>query len=118
MAGYCTQCGGTGTRGPHLKRTPCDHCGGNGYRKGRPPRARSSRRKEARPVPLPGLRAARVAAGDTQETAGHLIGATKAHYGKYELGRVPLDLTSAALLARRYGVAIESLFGPDGPPLL
>lgn len=62
------------------------------------------------PVPLLGLRARRLAAGVSQETAGQWLGCNKAMYGKLELGTVRLDICRARVLAQRLGCNIESLF--------
>lgn len=60
------------------------------------------------PVPLKGLRKARLAAGENQEQAGALIGVNKSHFSKIEIGQTRLDIARALVLARHYGVPIES----------
>ena len=51
MAGYCTQCGGTGTRGTHGARVTCGHCFGSGFRK--PARLRQVRTADGASLLVP-----------------------------------------------------------------
>jgi transcriptional regulator with XRE-family HTH domain len=73
-------------------------------RRGRP----IGKGKPFAPVPLHGLRAARIAAGETLEQAGALIGVNKSHMGKFETGATRLDVARALVLARHYRIPIES----------
>lgn len=75
-----------------------------GRSRGRPAGAPA---KPFKPFPLPGLRAARLAAGDTLEAMGELLGANKSHASKIELGQVRLDVERALVLARHYGLPVE-----------
>lgn len=59
-------------------------------------------------TPLPGLTAARKAAGETLETAGKAIGVSKSHYRLIEAGETRLDVLRAVRLAQRYRVTVES----------
>lgn len=59
-------------------------------------------------TPLPGLTAARKAAGDSLATAGKAIGVTQSHLSKVERGDARLDVLRAVRLAQRYGVTVES----------
>ena len=68
--------------------------------------------KSALAIPLDGLKAARIAAGETLQQAGARIELTKSHYAKAESGAVRLDIARLAVLARAYGVTLES-FLPD-----
>jgi len=54
------------------------------------------------------LRAARIAAGHTLQSAGEMIGVSKAHYGKIERGLNRLDVARAVQIARLLGVSVES----------
>lgn len=60
------------------------------------------------PIALNGLRKARIAAGENQEQAGALIGVNKSHFSKMEIGQTRLDVARALVLARHYGIPIES----------
>lgn len=71
------------------------------------------------PVPLPGLKAARLAAGETLLEAGQRIGVNAAHMRKLEAGTVRLDVARAAVLARGFRITIESMLETaDGPLML
>ena len=57
------------------------------------------------------LREARTAAGMDLATAGGLIGKNASHLSKIERGKVRLAAEDAVVLARAYGVTVESMFG-------
>lgn len=79
----------------------------NGRGRGRPAVGRGNG-KPAEMTPLPGLRLAREAAGETLDDMGALLGVNRSHASKIELGQVRLDVGRAVRLARHYGVAVES----------
>ena len=60
---------------------------------------------------LPRLREARTAAGMDLATAGGRIGKNASHLSKIERGKVRLSAEDAVILARAYGVTVESMFG-------
>lgn len=59
-------------------------------------------------IPLDGLKRARLARGETQVEGGARIGVTKSHYAKIEAGTTRCDIARLAVLARAYGVTLES----------
>lgn len=70
------------------------------------------------PVPLPGLKAARLAAGESLLAAGQRIGVNAAHMRKLEAGTVRLDVARAATLASAYKLPVESFLSDKaGPPV-
>lgn len=76
-------------------------------KRGRPPGA-AGKAVKLNP-PLPGLRAARIAAGVSMADLGAAIGVNKSHMSKIELGQTRLDLGKAAILARALGITIDSM---------
>jgi len=61
------------------------------------------------------LRAARQAAGLTQQDMAAQLGVCRSTYTYYETGRTQPDLESLAKICRVLGVSADSLLGLDAP---
>lgn len=75
--------------------------------------------KPFEPFPLPGLRAARLRAGESLAQLGRVLGVNKSHASKIELGQVRLDVERALKLARHYGIPVErfAIAEPESPAI-